>query len=98
MGTEFIPVKSMVDLTEEYLAKRVSVKLVTGEVVTGIVRWREEDDSQTGIEGDWGFVLDNAVLNGIPLGHSTTIPDSRIAAYRPLEPANTREEMIAMGL
>lgn len=96
----FFPVKSMVALTEDYLTKRVSVKLATGEIVTGVVAWYNEGDfeEETGVECDWGFELDDAVVNGEPLGHSVCIPDSRIVAYREIDPPNTIEELERLGL
>ena len=95
MNNEFLPVESMVALTDDYLTKRVSVKLVTGEIVTGTVRWHDEGDfeEETGVEVDWGFVLKDADIDGKPLKYGITIPDSQIVAYRPLEPANTDEEL-----
>lgn len=102
MEDEFIPVEHMVGLTQDYLGKRVSVKLKTGEIATGIVRWYDEDghDEATGVPYDLGFVLGKADVNGKPVPPHTffSIPDSQIVAYCPLEPANTDEEMIAMGL
>ncbi|MBQ7263359.1 MAG: hypothetical protein IJR14_06515 [Synergistaceae bacterium] len=95
MDDGFVPVKSMVALTDDYLLKRISVKLGTGEIITGKVRWHSEDDfeEQTGVYCDWGFVLDDAAVDGKPLGHQITIPDSRIVAYREIDPPNTSEEL-----
>ena len=94
-NNKFIPIEYITSITEEYLTKRISVKLVSGEIVTGNVAWHCEDDfeEETGVECDWGFVLDNAEVNGISLGYSLTIPESRIISYLPLEPANTEEEL-----
>ena len=95
MNDGFIPIHNIVALTDDYLTKRMSVKLVTGEIVTGVVQWQDESDfeEETGVEGDWGFVLEPASINGKPLKYGITIPESRIVAYQPLEPANTPEEL-----
>lgn len=82
-------------LSEEYLTKRMSLLLKNGDIITGVVGWLSEYDFEedTGIECDWGFVLNEAVLNGRTLGYDLTIPESRIEGYCPLEPPNTEEEL-----
>ncbi|MBQ7262939.1 MAG: hypothetical protein IJR14_04385 [Synergistaceae bacterium] len=100
MDDGFVPVKSMVALNERYITKRISVKLTTGEIVTGTVRWYSEGDfeEETGVECDWGFVLEGADIDGRPLPHGITIPDSRIVAYREIDPPNTIEDLERIGL
>ncbi|MBQ7262741.1 MAG: hypothetical protein IJR14_03370 [Synergistaceae bacterium] len=100
MDDGFVPVKSMVALTEDYITKRISVKLATGEIVTGTVCWHCEGDfeEETGVECDWGFVMKNADIDGRPVEYEITIPDSRIVAYREIDPPNTIEELERLGL
>ena len=95
MKNEFLPIENIFLLTEEYLTKRISIKLVTGEIIDGIVGWYVEDDfvEQTGIENDFGFELNDAVIDGQKLHHSICIPESRIVGYCPLEAPHTDEEI-----
>ena len=96
MSDKFIPMNDkMFLLSEEYLTKRMSIKLVSGEIITGFVGWPGEDDrvEETNIENDFEFHLRNVEVNGVKLGHDLYIPESQIVGYCPLEPPNTDEEL-----
>lgn len=95
MSSHFSPVKHIIRLTEQLLGKNISVKLINGDVYSGRVGWYSEgafdDEAPDGV--DWGFVLENANKNGIPLGGQVCIPDSQIIGFLPLEGENTPEEI-----
>ena len=78
MKDEFVPNDDMCLMTELYLTKRMSVKLVTGAIVTGTVGWYNEYDfeDETGVECDWGFELRDVIVDGKPLGYDVCIPES----------------------
>ena len=101
MSGEFLAPIGVAKLTYDYLGKRISVKLKSGKVATGTVGWYIEDEFDTnGVKDYLALDLEDVDIDGKPLGahRFMSIPDSHIAAYQPLEPANTDEEMIAMGL
>ncbi|MDR3332840.1 MAG: hypothetical protein LBT08_09430 [Synergistaceae bacterium] len=64
------------DFINKYHGKRIEVRCVDGDILTGCVGWINEDDLD-----DLGFDLNDVEANGEKLSYKVIIPESQVSSF-----------------